>query len=171
VFASPKQTQEALASVGYITDEITATVVYLAARLNKPVLLEGPPGSGKTELAYAVAEATSAQIERLQCYEGINEEKAIGKFDDLLRERVANSIGQASDQTVANLALTERIVVSVPADTEIYVILQKAAKENSQSSRVQLPSQAATQPSIEELRQLMQLQRELNQNAGKQTPE
>jgi hypothetical protein len=90
---------------------------------------------------------------------------------DLLRERVANNIGQASDQTVANLALTERIVVSVPADTEIYVILQKAAKENSQSSRVQLPSQAATQPSIEELRQLMQLQRELNQNAGKQAPE
>jgi hypothetical protein len=90
---------------------------------------------------------------------------------DLLRERVANNIGQASDQTVANLALTERIVVSVPADTEIYVILQKAAKENSQSSRVQLPSQAATQPGIEELRQLMQLQRELNQNAGKQAPE
>jgi MoxR-like ATPase len=85
VFASPKQTQEALASVGYITDEITATVVYLAARLNKPVLLEGPPGSGKTELAYAVAEATSAQIERLQCYEGINEEKAIGKFDEPLQ--------------------------------------------------------------------------------------
>jgi MoxR-like ATPase len=85
VFASPKQTQEALASVGYIADEITATVVYLAARLNKPVLLEGPPGSGKTELAYAVAEATSAQIERLQCYEGINEEKAIGKFDEPLQ--------------------------------------------------------------------------------------
>lgn len=90
---------------------------------------------------------------------------------DLLRERVANNIGQASDQTVANLALTERIVVLVTANTEIYVILQKAAKENSQSSRVQLPSQAATQPSIEELRQLMQLQRELNQNAGKQVPE
>lgn len=90
---------------------------------------------------------------------------------DLLRERVANNIGQASDQTVANLALTERVVVSVPADTEIYIILQKAAKENSQSSRVQLPSQAATQPSIEEWRQVMQLQRELNQNAGKQAPE
>jgi hypothetical protein len=90
---------------------------------------------------------------------------------DLLRERVANNIGQAGDQTVANLALTERIVVSVPADTEIYVILQKAAKKNSQSSRVQLPPQAATQPSIEELRQLMQLQRELNQGMIKPVPE
>jgi hypothetical protein len=88
---------------------------------------------------------------------------------DLLRERVANNIGQASDQTVANLALTERIVVSVPADTEIYVILQKVAKENGQNSRVQLPSQTAIQPNIEELRQLMQLQRELNHPAATKT--
>src|SRR5437016_6321650 len=72
---------------------------------------------------------------------------------DLLRERVANNIGQASDQTVANLALTERIVVSVPADTEIYVILQKGAKETIQSSRSQSLPQAASQPNIEELRQ------------------
>jgi len=85
VFSSPKQTQEALASVGYIIDEIAATVVYLAARLNKPILKEGPPGSGKTQLAYSVAAATGAKIERLQCYEGINEEKAIGKFDEPLQ--------------------------------------------------------------------------------------
>ena len=85
MFSSPKQAQEALASVGYITDEITATVVYLAARLNKPILKEGPPGSGKTQLAYSVAEATSTEIERLQCYEGISEEKAIGKFDEALQ--------------------------------------------------------------------------------------
>ena len=85
MFSSAQQTLEALASVGYITDEITATVVYLAARLNKPILKEGPPGSGKTQLAYAVAEATGAEIERLQCYEGINEEKAIGKFDEPLQ--------------------------------------------------------------------------------------
>ena len=90
---------------------------------------------------------------------------------DLLRERVANNIGQASDQTVANLALTERIVVSVPADTEIYIIMQKAAKESGQSSRLAVPSQSVNQPNIDELRQLMQLQRELNQNAGKQVPE
>jgi hypothetical protein len=85
---------------------------------------------------------------------------------DLLRERVSNNIGQASDQTVGGLAMTEHIVVSVPADTEIYVILQKPAKENAQSPRVQALSQTASQPSIEELRQLLQLQRELNQTAA-----
>lgn len=90
---------------------------------------------------------------------------------DLLRERVSNNIGQASDETVANLAITEHVVVSVPANTEIYVILQKSVKENVQSPRVQVPSQAASQPSIEELRQLIQLQRELNQTATKAAPE
>jgi hypothetical protein len=68
--------------------------------------------------------------------------------------------------------VTERIVVSVPADTEIYVILQKGAKETVQSSRSQSLPQTAIQPNIEELRQLMQLQRELNQPAGnKSAPE
>src|SRR5437899_6947317 len=59
--------------------------VHLAARLHKPLRLEGPPGCGKTELAYAVAAAAETTVERLQCYEGITEEKAIGKFDESLQ--------------------------------------------------------------------------------------
>jgi MoxR-like ATPase len=77
--------EQRLRDVGYITDSITATTVFLAARLKKPLLLEGPAGSGKTQLAYAVAEAAGTTVERLQCYEGINDEKAIGKFDESMQ--------------------------------------------------------------------------------------
>lgn len=82
---------------------------------------------------------------------------------DLLRERVTNNIGQASDQSVANLGLTENIVISVPAATEIYVILQKSANL-AVNPRAQLSVQT-TSPGIDELRQLLQLQRELNETA------
>jgi hypothetical protein len=87
---------------------------------------------------------------------------------DLLREKVSNNIGQSSDQEVARLTITEHLVVSLPADMEIYVVLEKATKQNIQDRRAQLPSQAHTvnQPGIEELRQLLQLQRELNQTSG-----
>ena len=82
MFSSLEQVSERLRSTGYIADSVATTTVYLAARLQKPLLLEGPAGSGKTQLAYAVAQAADTAVERLQCYEGINEEKAIGKFDE-----------------------------------------------------------------------------------------
>jgi hypothetical protein len=90
---------------------------------------------------------------------------------DLMRERVSNNIGQVSDQTVANLALTEHIVVSVPADTEIYVILQKPTKDPISAPGAQMPRQAANQPNSDELRQLMQLQHELNEAETAKPPE
>jgi MoxR-like ATPase len=85
VFASTEEIEGALRRTGYIADPITITTVYLAAKLHKPLLLEGPAGSGKTQLAYAVADAANTSVQRLQCYEGINEEKAIGKFDESLQ--------------------------------------------------------------------------------------
>jgi MoxR-like ATPase len=85
VFSSLQEIDKSLRATGYIADSIATTTVYLAARLQKPLLLEGPAGSGKTQLAYAVADAASTTVERLQCYEGINEEKAIGKFDEPLQ--------------------------------------------------------------------------------------
>jgi hypothetical protein len=85
VFSSLEGVTTGLRATGYIADSIVTTTVFLAAELHKPLLLEGPAGSGKTELAYAVAEAADTSVERLQCYEGINEEKAIGKFDEPLQ--------------------------------------------------------------------------------------
>ena len=85
MFSSLQQLEERLRASGYIADSITTTTVFLSIRLHKTLLLEGPAGSGKTQLAYAVADAANTTVERLQCYEGINEEKAIGKFDESLQ--------------------------------------------------------------------------------------
>jgi len=85
LFASIEKLANGLRSVGYVIDAVTLQVVYLAAKMQKPLLVEGPPGCGKTELAYAVAAAAETTVERLQCYEGITEEKAIGKFDESLQ--------------------------------------------------------------------------------------
>ncbi|HVI08483.1 MAG TPA: MoxR family ATPase [Candidatus Binatia bacterium] len=85
MFASVEKLASGLHSVGYVIDPITLQIVYLAGKMQKPLLVEGPPGCGKTELAYAVAAAAGTTVERLQCYEGITEEKAIGKFDESLQ--------------------------------------------------------------------------------------
>ncbi len=86
MFASVGKLAEGLRDARYVIDPVTLQAVYLAAKMQKPLLVEGPPGCGKTELAYAVAAAAGTTVERLQCYEGITEEKAIGKFDESLQK-------------------------------------------------------------------------------------
>src|SRR5579872_4420389 len=94
VFSSAKDLSEKLRRVRYIADPVTLSVVYLASRIQRPLLIEGPPGCGKTELAYAVAEAAGTVVERLQCYVGISEEKAIGKFDEALQKLFLETQGE-----------------------------------------------------------------------------
>jgi MoxR-like ATPase len=86
MFASPDQTLAALERVGYLTDLKTATTIFLAEKLEKPIMLEGPPGAGKTELALSIARAAAVEFIRLQCFEGIKAEQAIGDFDKSLQE-------------------------------------------------------------------------------------
>ncbi|MEN3299132.1 MAG: hypothetical protein V7633_1190 [Pseudonocardia sp.] len=81
LFGSVDEVTERLAAVGYLANTAVATTVYLADRLGKPLLVEGPAGVGKTELAKAVAQATDAGLVRLQCYEGIDEARALYEWN------------------------------------------------------------------------------------------
>jgi MoxR-like ATPase len=85
MFSSAEELARKLRAASYVIDPITLKVVFLASRIHKPVLIEGPPGCGKTELAYAIAAAADTIVERIQCYQGITEEKIIGRFDESLQ--------------------------------------------------------------------------------------
>ncbi len=80
-FGSVADVVEKLEAVGYLADEHIATIVFLADRLGKPVLVEGPAGTGKTELAKALARITGGELIRLQCYEGLDEAKALYEWN------------------------------------------------------------------------------------------
>jgi MoxR-like ATPase len=80
-FDSPRDAATALAKVGYLADDETATTAFLAGALEKPLLIEGPAGVGKTELAKAVARTTGAELVRLQCYEGLDEPRALYEWN------------------------------------------------------------------------------------------
>ena len=94
MFASPADAREQLARVGYLADTATATTVFLAASLERALLVEGPAGVGKTELAKAVAACTGADLVRLQCYEGLDESRALYEWNykkQLLRIQAAGA--------------------------------------------------------------------------------
>ncbi|MEJ7716879.1 MAG: MoxR family ATPase [Thermoleophilaceae bacterium] len=111
-----------LGAQDYVCDRRVATVVYLAAAIDKPVLVEGPAGVGKTELAKAIAGALERSLIRLQCYEGLDESKALyeweyGKqllYTQVLREKIGELIGPAHDlrESAAILAEQEDVFFS-----------------------------------------------------------
>ena len=80
-FSTVDQTREALAETGYLASDAIATTVFLAAALGRPILVEGPAGVGKTALAKAMATATERALIRLQCYEGVDEARALYEWN------------------------------------------------------------------------------------------
>jgi MoxR-like ATPase len=98
-FSSPSDVTARLGEVGYLADPATATTAFLAGALEKPLLVEGPAGVGKTELAKAVARATGAELVRLQCYEGLDEARALYEWNykkQLLSIQAAAATSQAN---------------------------------------------------------------------------
>jgi MoxR-like ATPase len=122
LFGSAGEVGERLGAVGYLTDEATATTVFLADRLGKPLLVEGPAGVGKTELAKAVAAATGSGLVRLQCYEGIDEARALYEWDyrkQLLRLQVDRDAGETGWETERGHIFSEEFLLSRPLLTAI----------------------------------------------------
>src|SRR3954447_14704675 len=113
VFSDVADVRARLAEVGYLADDGIATTVFLADRLGKPLLVEGPAGTGKTELAKAVASATESALIRLQCYEGLDEARALYEWNykkQLLRIQAANnSAGNGSNEDLSWSATSDDI--------------------------------------------------------------
>ncbi len=119
-FASPADVRERLETVGYLADDAIATTVFIADALGKPLLIEGPAGVGKTELAKAVSAATGAGLVRLQCYEGLDEARALYEWNyrkQLLRIQAADP-DTSWDQTHDEI-FTEEFLLSRPLLTAI----------------------------------------------------
>jgi MoxR-like ATPase len=107
-----------LEETGYLSDEGLATVTYLALRMQRPLLLEGEPGTGKTALAEAIAESLELPLVRLQCYEGIDATQALYDWDfprQILHLRALEAAGGTSDVTEAEKSLyDERFLLARP---------------------------------------------------------
>lgn len=122
MFSSVEEVREALAGEGYIADERLATTVFLQTRLDKPLLIEGPAGVGKTELAKVLAAATGRRLLRLQCYEGQDETKALYEWDygkqllytQILREKIGQLVADATDldEAVERIGTQESVFFS-----------------------------------------------------------
>ena len=108
-FKSPNEVKQALVEQQYIAGDEIATILYLCLQLGKPLLVEGPAGVGKTELAKAISGATYRELIRLQCYEGLDESKALYEWEyakqllytQLLRDKIQETLEQASTLTEA----------------------------------------------------------------------
>src|SRR5687768_7761679 len=157
-FTSIENARERLASVGYLADEPASLVSFLAGKLGKPVLVEGPAGVGKTELAKAVSRATGRHLIRLQCYEGLDEAKALYEWNyrkQLLR--IQTEAADAGWQEVRDdifgeeFLLPRPLLTAISTDRPVVLLIDEIDKTDQEFEAMLLEVLSDFQISIPEL--------------------
>jgi MoxR-like ATPase len=150
--------QEQLRCAGYLADTATGTVVHLAAALSKPVLIEGPAGTGKTQLAKSVATMTGKPLIRLQCYEGLDESKAIYEWDyrrQLLQLQLQER-GSGDDLTAAGIfgedfLLSRPLLAAIRSMQPVVLLIDEVDRLDMEAEALLLEVLSEYQVSIPEL--------------------
>jgi MoxR-like ATPase len=158
-FESVPAVREGLAQQKYLADEGIAGVVYLADRLQKPILVEGPAGTGKTQLAKSVAELTGARLIRLQCYEGLDESKALYEWNykkQLLRIQAENKGGtdwsELEDDIFSDeFLLTRPLLEAIRAEDPVVLLIDEVDRVEVETEALLLEILSEYQVSIPEL--------------------
>jgi MoxR-like ATPase len=160
-FSSMDQVTECLGTTGYLTDAMTANVVWLADRLGKPILAEGPAGTGKTELAKALAAGTGARLIRLQCYEGLDESKALYEWNyskQLLRIEADRAMGgsQTWDEVSGDIfsepfLLARPLLEAIRATDPVVLLIDEVDRVEVETEALLLEVLSDFQVSIPEL--------------------
>src|SRR5215212_9651684 len=157
-FATIEEARDGLQGAGYLADESTALVSFLAGRLGKPVLVEGPAGVGKTELAKAISRATERKLIRLQCYEGLDEAKALYEWNyrkQLLRiqteSREAGWEEVEGDIFSDEFLLPRPLLTAIAADEPVVLLIDEIDKTDQEFEAMLLEVLSDFQVSIPEL--------------------
>ena len=157
-FESVQQVREGLKKVNYLADEGIAGVAFLADRLGKPILVEGPAGTGKTQLAKSVAELTGARLIRLQCYEGLDESKALYEWNykkQLLRiqaDKGSDSWDAIHDDIFGNeFLLTRPLLEAITAEEPVVLLIDEVDRVEVETEALLLEILSEYQVSIPEL--------------------
>ncbi|WP_116998689.1 AAA family ATPase [Desertimonas flava] len=163
-FESVPQVRDGLKDVNYLADDGIAGVVFLADRLGKPILVEGPAGTGKTQLAKSVAEMLGARLIRLQCYEGLDESKALYEWNykkQLLRIQSDNKAGageadtswaEVSDDIFSDeFLLTRPLLEAISAPDPVVLLIDEVDRVEVETEALLLEILSDYQVSIPEL--------------------